>query len=49
VDAAAASLRDAYVLNREAGLEQRQGRVRAVRATLPDAPAVRQLDDVLEG
>jgi hypothetical protein len=49
VDAAAASLEDAYLLNARAGLAQRQGRVRAARALLPDGPAVRQLDAVLRG
>jgi hypothetical protein len=49
VDAAAAALEDAYLLNARAGLAQRQGRVRAARALLPDGPAVRQLDAVLRG
>jgi hypothetical protein len=49
VAAAAAALEDAYLLNARAGLAQRQGRVRAARALLPDAPAVRQLDAVLRG
>ncbi len=47
VDAAAAALEDAYLLNAAAGLAQRQGRVRAARALLPDAPAVCRLDAVL--
>jgi hypothetical protein len=49
VDAAAAMLEDAYLLNRQAGLEQRQQEVYAVRALLPDTPAVRQLDAVMRG
>jgi hypothetical protein len=49
VDAAAAALEDAYLLNARAGLAQRQGRVRAARALLPDGQAVRQLDAVLRG
>jgi hypothetical protein len=47
VDAAAAMLEDAYLLNASAGLVQRQGRVRAVRALLPDSVAVHQLDAVM--
>jgi hypothetical protein len=49
VDAAAATLRDAYLLNAGAGLVQRQARVRAARALLPDTAAVRELDAVVDG
>jgi hypothetical protein len=49
VDAAAAVLEEAYLLHRQAGLRHRQGRVRAIRASLPDSTALRQLDAVICG
>lgn len=47
VDAAAAMLEDAYLLNVQAGLTQRQERIYTTRQLLPDCPGVRQLDSVL--
>lgn len=49
VDAAAAALEEAFLRNMQAGLAQRQGRVKAVRTLLPDTVAVRQLDAVMYG
>jgi hypothetical protein len=49
VDAAAAALEDAFLLNRSAGLAGRQRYVRAARQVLPGCCAVRQLDDVMRG
>ena len=49
VDAAAAMLEDAYLLNVSAGLVQRQRKVYVIRALLPDSTAVRQLDEVMGG
>jgi hypothetical protein len=49
VDTAAATLEEAFLMIRQAGLTQRRGRVKAVRALLPDTVAVRQLDAVMFG
>lgn len=49
VDAAAATLEDAFLLNRAAGLAGRQRLVLAVRQLLPDCRARHQLDDVVRG
>ncbi len=49
VDAAAMDLSAAWRLNAQAGLTQRQGRVRAARKLLPSTLAVRQLDELMHG
>lgn len=49
IDAAAAALEEAWLVNRSARCGGRQWRVRAIRRGLPDIPAVRQLDGVMHG
>ena len=47
VDAAASMLEEAYRLNVQAGLTQRQERIYTTRLLLPDCPSVCQLDSVI--
>jgi tetratricopeptide (TPR) repeat protein len=48
-DAAAAALEEAFLLVRAHGIAGRQYRILATREVLPECPAVRQLDAVMDG